>query len=118
PLGSVSTSFPVSSDITLFVDSPNPPNANPCQAMKGGPGDMYVLAAHGNMSCSIQNNQVWTVSVNYYSISNTVTLYRGSTYVDQFTNNKNSQLSVPVQFSAQSAAATYYLYNGSDSSAE
>lgn len=110
PGTSVSPVFPVNSEISVLA------NGVTCTSGHGGPGAFYVEAAAGSMTCSIANNQVWTVSINYSGIINTASLYRDGTFVDSFTNFKNNSLNVPVQFAAMSTAATYYLYYGSNNS--
>ena len=78
PGGTASATFPVNSEITLAA------NGNACQSGHGGPAILQVEATTGTLSCSIQDNQVWTVAVNYSNIFQSASLYRGDTYVQRF----------------------------------
>jgi len=66
PGDTANPTFPVNSEVTLGVDGAN------CQSQHGGPAYLFVEAASGSMSCSIANNQVWTVSMDYTGVLNTV----------------------------------------------
>ncbi len=110
PGSSVSPVFPINSEITIQG------NGTVCTSGHGGPGSFYVEAASGNMSCSIQNNQTWTVSFNYSNILGYATAYKDGTYVYQFNKSSVGAINTPLQFAAQSTPATYYLYYSSNNS--
>jgi hypothetical protein len=114
PGGSTTHVMPANSLIELFADGHS---GSPCTSGHGGPGYFAVEAASGSVKCSISNNQVWSVSVNYSGIFGNASLYRGGTFVAPFNGIKNDQLGVTEQFSAMTTAATYNLYYGSNNSA-
>jgi len=111
PGGTASPTVTVNAETVLLADG------SACSSGHGGPGAFDVEAATGSVTCTIQNNQVWTVASNYSGIFGTATLYRDSTYVQQFAGIKGSILNESTQFSAMSTPATYSLYYGSSSSA-
>lgn len=110
PNNSTTVPVPVNSEITVFDDG------NVCASGHGGSGVYFIEVASGDMSCTILNNQVWQINFNFTGIANDTSLYRGTTFVDAFNIPKAGQQDFPVAFSAQSSAATYYLYYGSNSS--
>lgn len=81
--------------------------------------NLYIFGESGSTSCSLQS-KVWNVTVDYDGVEPSVSLYRGSTYVDILNDTSGGpgggNVNTTVQFAGESSSATYYVYNGSNSS--
>jgi hypothetical protein len=85
-------------------------------------GYAYIFGAAtvSPLSCTLSDNKVWTISANYNNVASVDVLYRGSTYVGDYQTTKggpgSGDFDTSFQFSAQTTAQTYYLYDGTSTS--
>lgn len=100
--------------VPQYLDVDAVSTASSCASQSSNYSYLTFLAGSGSLTCSISDNQVWNIGGDFNDVVYQTTLYRGGTYVDEF-DAKDNQMSADSQFSAQSTAQTYYLYNGSSS---
>jgi hypothetical protein len=85
----------------------------------GNVTNFWIEGASGSLSCSLSNNKVWDVTGQYDSVTNPITLYRGTTSVASVQSYQGGpgvgNANVDLQFSGETSSATYYLYDGSSS---
>jgi hypothetical protein len=93
-----------------------------CIGSGGAPAVLYIAGANGSLGCSVSDGKVWNVTGQFNDLPMTIALYRGSTYLVPIQASKGGgeifDSSVNEQFSGQSSAITYYLYDGTSSSDE
>lgn len=91
-----------------------------CSSGTGNPAYLYVDGASGSLSCSVTDGKVWNISGQYSYVPQSIYLYQGSTYVGDIQAVSGSgnyfNANVTEQFSGETSAATYYLYDGTSSS--
>lgn len=101
--------YTVTNYVEAFATDPS------CNA-KADDSSFYLEGASGSLTCNTSDGgKVWNLPINFSNVVPTIYMYRGSTYVADL-NASNSTIDVTEQFSAESSAATYYLYNGTSSS--
>lgn len=117
--GNENVSRTLSDTLTIRID---PDSSQTSCGYKDNPGYTYIYGAStvSALSCSISNNQVWSISANYNTVAPTDNLYRGNTYVGTYNTTKggvgSGDFDTTLQFSAQTSPQTYYLYDGTSSS--
>jgi len=105
PGGTASPSFPVNAQIDLMADGTP---GDPCQSGHGGPGHYFVEAASGTVTCSLSNNQAWTLQLNFSGITNSLSVNKNGVFVENL-NPPGSYFNGPIGFNADAAAATFTI---------
>jgi hypothetical protein len=118
--GNASTTVTVNGEAEIDIVLSSGSN---CGSGSGNPGYLYIEGATGSLGCSTSNGDVWNVTGQYSYVPQSMYLYRGSTYVADVPASTGGggyyfTSSVDVQFAAETAAATYYLYDGTSNSDE
>jgi hypothetical protein len=113
----ISPSTSANYDVTVSNDIEVEVISTTCSG-DGNVTNFWIEGASGSLSCSLSDNNVWNVSGQYNGVENP-TLYRGSSYVATIQNDKGGPgvggADVDLQFSGETSSATYYLYDGTDS---
>ncbi len=82
--------------------------------------NLYIYGATGSASCSTAG-RIWNVGANFDSVAPVISIYKGNVYVARMFSSGGTSgagnVDNSVEFAAESSPATYYVYDGSSSSA-